>query len=391
MNSKTLVLACALTAATFSFNAFSQESAVCADPMKRICMDTQVQRDQREVYIEGLKKEIAVEAEKNAAPRISEMKKRYSSPLYFFKRLVETFKINNQEVMRSAKRRIGDIETVVTNPQNTTLLKNYMKTAIDESRFDQTTKTKFKATMDSILIGNFSDFIERTDLEDSALSQLMGSPCGADGMVANAFATTIQDKTTKKKQRYVLICPGFMITMTQTPDAKEKLNTILHAISHEMGHHIDNGEVGEELYEPYLSCLTENYATRFNKTKDDQKFCDKKAKSQQECDAKVVLSHAGELIADQWGIKVTAIHARTQGYSNAQTDSLLTTTWSALCPGKKELADPVNYTSDEGIHPTGTFRIETLMRTNPEIADYLSCNNSKITKPSCTLDGAVNI
>ena len=95
---------------------------------------------------------------------------------------------------------------------------------------------------------------------------------------------------------------------------------------------------------------------------------------------KVTTTHGGELIADQWGIKVLAIHAKTQGYSVAQTDSLLTSSWANLCG-----------TGDEGIHPTGDFRIGTLLRVNPGISDYLSCNNSGVTKPACTLDGAINI
>jgi predicted RNA-binding protein YlxR (DUF448 family) len=382
MKSKTLVLACALTAASFSFNAFSQDSAVCADPLKKICLDTTTQRAQRDVYVKNLQDEIAKEAAKNAAPRIEEMKKKVSV-LHPFKRLVQKYKINNQEIMNSAKKRIAGLETVVTNPENVALLKSYMKQAIDESKFDDSTKNSFKATMDSVLIGNFGDYLERTGLEDDALGQLLGNACGSDGMVANAFATTIKD------QRYVLICPGFLITLSQSATPAERFNTILHAISHEMGHHIDNSQVGNELYKPYLSCLSENYSDKFNKTADDAKYCQKIAKSAAECNDKVTITHAGELIADQWGIKVTAIHARANAYTTAQADAMLTNSWSALCPGQKELRGEV--TSDEGIHPTGIFRIGTLMRTNPDISDYLNCNNSAITKPACTLDGAVNL
>ncbi len=374
MKSKTLLLACVLSASAFSFNAFSQESKVCADPLKTICTDTVAQRAQRDVYINGLKKEIATEAEKNAAPRIAEMKKQYGGPLNYFRRLIRSYKIQNQEIMKSAKSRIGGLETVVTNPKNVSLLKNYMKQAIDESNFNQTTRANFKTTIDQIVIGNFSDFLERTGLEDDFLGQLLNNACGSDGMVANAFATTID------KQKYVLICPGFLITLSQTANEQERLNSILHAISHELAHHIDNSKVGDEVYKPYLSCLSENYIDQFNSTSDDKKFCKKKAKTQEECNMKVTTTHGGELIADQWGIKVLAIHARTQGYSVAQTDSLLTSSWANLCG-----------TGDEGIHPTGDFRIGTLLRVNPGISDYLSCNNSGVTKPACTLDGAINI
>ena len=91
-------------------------------------------------------------------------------------------------------------------------------------------------------------------------------------------------------------------------------------------------------------------------------------------------SHAKELIADQWAIKVLAIHARTQRYSLEQADLFLRSNFVNLCE-----------TKTEGIHPTGDFRIETLLRINPETSDYLSCNNSKIKKPACTFEGAINL
>ena len=374
MKSKTLLLACVLTAATtFSANVFSQDSSVCADPLKTICTNTQDQRKQRDVYIEGLKSEIAKEANINAAPRIEEMKKKVSK-FKFLKRMVESYKIRNQEIMKSAKKRVGSIETVITNPNNIALLKGYMKQAIDESNFDSSTRGSFKAVIDSIVIGNFGDFLERTGMQDDVLGQLLGNACGSDGMVANAFATTIDSK------KYVLICPGFLITLSQSASEQEKLNTILQAISHEMGHHIDNREAGNALYQPYISCLSENYIDKFNSTDEDKKFCKKTAKDQAECNMKVTLSHAGELIADAWGIKVLAIHARNQRYSIAQADSLLVNSWANLCGS-----------GDEGIHPSGDFRIGTLLRVNPEISDYLTCNNSAITRPACTLDGAINI
>ena len=37
----------------------------------------------------------------------------------------------------------------------------------------------------------------------------------------------------------------------------------------------------------------------------------------------------------------------------------------------------------EGSHTSS----ETLLRTNPEISDYLSCNNTRIEKVTCTFDG----
>lgn len=377
MNIKNLAALSVFSTITFfSTMSFAESSSVCADPLKKICTDTILQRAQRDVFVNKLKSEIRAGAKVRSDVRIAEMKKKIPSRR-FFKRWKEEFKITNQEIMREAKGKIEGLETVVTEEANVKLLKDYMKQAINESNFDATTKTNFKATIDSIIVGNFSDYIERTGLEDSVLMQLLGNACGSDGLIDNAFATKID------KEKYVLICPGFLVTMTQTPDLKERFNTILHAISHEMGHHIDTGKLGQagkELYAPYLNCLTKNYSDKFNSTKDDQKFCKKNEKNPELCKAKITESHAGELIADAWGIKVLGIHAKAQNYSFAETDELLTSSWTKLCGS-----------SDEGIHPSGDFRIGTLLRSNPEITTILSCDNSTFTRPACTLDGEVSL
>ena len=374
MKSKSLVLACALTAAAFSFSVFSQESTVCADPLKKICTETQAQRAQRDIYINKLKGEIAAEASKASGPRIEEMKKKVSK-LHFIKRAIQSYKIRNQEIMRAAKKRVVGIETVVTDPANVNLLKSYMKRGISESRFDNTTKIVMSGIIDQIIVGNFGDFLERTGMEDNILAQLLNNACGSDGMVANAFATTLGN------DKYVLICPGFLITMSQEPDMRERFNSILLAISHEMGHHLDNSKLGNDLYKPFMGCLADNYVDKFNKTDDDKKFCKKNEKDPAACNMKVVTSHAGELIADAWGMKALNIHARSQNYSFAETDALLVSSWANLCG-----------TGDEGIHPSGDFRIGTSLRTNPDIVDYLACGNAGVSnKPACTFEGAVSI
>lgn len=362
------------TLSTVSSSAFAQNTSICTDPLQKICKETEGQRAQREKYVKALKQEISIEAEKNSAPRIEQMKKEIK-PIRFLKRFFAQMKIRNQELMNAAKKRIAGIESVVTNNNNVEKIKGYMYQAIDSSNFDTGTKIQFKSTIKSVVVGNFADFLERTDLENNVLAQLLSNACGSDGLIDNAFATTI------KGDRYVLICPGFLITLNQAATDEERFNSILQAIAHEMGHHIDNSKVGNEIYAPYLGCLADNYTDRFNKTKDDEKFCKSNEKEPAKCKAQVTLSHAGELIADQWGIKVTALHAKQQLYSFDQTEQMLTDTWAKLCG-----------TGDEGIHPTGDFRIGTLMRKNPGINSALSCLSSETdSKPACTFEGTLQM
>jgi len=365
---RTFVSALMLTTISFS-TAYAAD--ICTDPLQKICKETEGQRMLRESRVSKLKAEINAEATKNAEPRIAEMKKK--TPAFrFIRRMIQSYKIRNQEIMKSAKARVGDLEQVVTSAENVAKLKSYMKQAITESNFELSKKEEFKKIVDSVVIGNFADFIEKTGLEDNVLAQLLANACGSDGLIDNAFATTLEN------QRYVLVCPGFLITMNQESNEKARFNTILHAISHEIGHHIDNSKVGNEVYKPYLDCLAKNNISSFNKTKDDDKFCKANEKEPAKCADKVVLSHAGELIADQWGIKVTSIHAKAENYSFGESESMLTESWAKLCG-----------TGDEGIHPTGDFRIGTLMRSNPSIIDTLACTQTEATKTACTFDGEV--
>ncbi len=372
--SKTLLVASALLT-TLSFSAYSQStSSVCDNPLQRICDDTVIQKLQRKVYVDKLKSEISQEASSKSAPRIEDMKKKIPK-FRLIKRAIEAYKIRNQEIMNAARKRVVGLEEVVTSKENVSLLKDYMYQAIDDTRFDPATKATMKSNIKSIVVGNFGDFIERTNLDDNFLVQLLGNHCGSDGMVSNAFATTLNN------EKYVLICPGFLITLAQTADLNERFDSILLVISHEMGHHIDNGTLGNEIYKPFLSCIANNYHDSLKQTAKDQKFCKKNEKDPAACKMKVAISHGGELVSDVWGLKVLNIHARSKNYSFIETDTMLTNSWTNLCG-----------TQDQGIHPSGDFRIGTMLRTQPEITEYLGCDNRSVnSKPACTFDGEISI
>jgi hypothetical protein len=370
MQKKSFWVLATLSVAFFSQSLFAFDGSICSSPIEKICNETKQIRKERDQYVETLKLEILKEANKSAEPRIAEMKKNITA-IHFIKRMIQTYKIRNQEIMRVAKSRVGDLESVVTNAENISKIKNYLYQAIDESKFDEMTKESFKNTIKSIVVGNFADYIEKTGLDESVILQFLGNACGSDGLVDNAFATTL------KGEKYVLVCPGFLISLKQQADSKERFNSILHAISHEMGHHIDGSKVDSRLYAPYRNCLAKNYAGQFKRTKKDEKFCKENAKDPQACNRQVVDSHSGELEADQWGILVTAIHAKSEMYSNFETEAMLTSSWAKLCG-----------TGDEGIHPTGDFRIEKLMSKNINIRHVLSCSDSELDEaPACGFEG----
>jgi hypothetical protein len=376
INGKRFITVCTLTIFSFiSFKVQAQgmESSVCHNPIQRICIDTASQRSARAFYVNNLKAEISREAEINSIPKIAEMKKKVKA-FHFIRRHNQKLKIRNQEIVEAAKRRIVGFESVVMNEDNISKLKNYMNQAIDNTHFASEIKKDFKGIIKSVVIGNFNDFIERLNIDDNTLYRILNSACGVDGLVDNAFATKIGNVP------YVLICPGFLITLNQTPNASDRFNSMLQAVAHEMGHHIDlNNYSKNEMYVPFLSCISRKYSNYFNKTVEDQKFCQKYADNPEYCSRKVTLSHAGELVADQWGIAVTALHAKAESYSVAETDQMLTDSWAKLCDS-----------GDEGVHPSGNFRIGAMMRKNPDISNYLSCLPSEVkTTATCTFDGEV--
>jgi hypothetical protein len=358
-----------------TLGAYARENSnesVCSNPLQRICADTSGQRHERNKYITSLKKQISHEAKINSLPRVAKMKKKIK-PIHFFKRQVRAMTIRNQEIIASAVRHIVGFESVVS-AENISKIKNYMYLAIDSSDIKSEAKNDFKNIIRSIVVGNFNDFIERENLEESVFAQRLESICGVDGLIDNAFSTTL------KGDRYVLICPGFLITLSQTASDSDRFNNILHTIAHEMGHHIDNKHYfNSDVYGSYLHCISKNYSNYFNLSDDDRKFCQMNSSIKGACNKKITMSHSGELIADEWGIAVTALHVKAQSYSVSEADQMLTDSWAKLCGGR-----------DEGIHPTTDFRIENLLRKNPEIVNYLSCLKSETNSiPTCTFSGEI--
>ncbi len=369
MKIKKLRLACVISATVFSLKTYSQQSAVCANPIMTICSETQMVRTNRYEYIEKLKKEIASEAEKNAQIRITKLVSESRGFFKSSKQASQIKKIKDEETIKSTKTRIDPIESIVTNNKYISKIKSYLKQAIDESHFNQSTRTSFKATIDSIVVGNYSDYLNKVGIE------VVSKKCGLDGMNENAFSRILNN------QRYVLICPGSLIPLSlSNSDDEDKLSKAILSIAHEMGHHIDSLYAGEEIYRPYLSCLAKNNISEFSKTKADAAFCNKESTTQAACNFQTIRSHSEELIAEQWAIKVLAIHSRTQGHTIPETDSLIVNGYSSVC-------DAIS----DGVHPTGNFRIGTLLRLNPDISNYLACNNSALNKNACSFDGEINI
>lgn len=332
---------------------------ICTNSLKIICTDTKAERTENEKYTKFLKEEIRLEAQAPAIERIKKMEKEI--PKYrFLKRFLQRMKIENQEIMKAAKVRMPSIERAINNPENRALIMQYFHRAIAKSSFDSNTQKIIQATVDSVRILNFEDYLNQLELEDNLLSQLVGNPCGSDGLVSNAFAATI------KNTKSVVICPGYMIDSSiNGADDKKQFQVILQVIGHEIGHHVDAHALGPKTYNNYLTCINNNYGNTFKKSKSDAKFCKNKKTSAIDCQKQVTLSHSGELVADVWGMKVINEYALDNQLSYDESSRLLTNSFKNLCD-----------TKDGGAHPAGDFRIGTHILLQPEMNSLFSCQNN---------------
>ncbi len=355
-----------------SLNAFSQEPSFCVDPIKTICKDTKVRKAKDDEVLNKLKAEILKEANKNIGPALSNLDKLYTDDWHTKNRDILRYMILNKEIMKSANSRIRGLETSVINDKNISMVKNFFKIAIDESKFDLTTRLAFKKTVDSVNIISFSkiDFINGVKYDFKKFKD----NCGADGMIQNAFSQKVD------KHKIVIICPGKLINLSQISNVQERVNSILFTLSHEIAHHVEKSDAAAKVFNPYINCLAKHYGNDFFPNDEDSIYCKNVGRKSDECKRKVTQSHSIELIPDQWAIKVLAIFAERNRLSVVRTTSFLQSNLLNFCG-----------TADGGRHPTGNFRIANLLRMDPGISDYLSCNNSKILIPSCTFDGAVNL
>ena len=371
MKSNTLLLTLILFAFTYSLSAFS-ESKICINPVKAICSSEEAKDvlKQKSEKVSLILKQIRENAKKNAAGRIAELKKKFPDRRDHNKIEGQKKVIYFQEMVKLGEAHAVGVETIVKNAPIVAYLKNFMKVAIDETNFDEVTKHNLKFKIDAVIIGNFSDFIKRTGLNDNNLPYESDS-CGYSGLIENAFATTINGRP------YVLICPGFQVSIYENPNMQERINSILSVLSHEMGHHIDLRNMPIDPYLPYLNCNISNYANHLAKIKEVDVYC--KTNTIDKCNTQKVLTHADEMIADAWANKVLAIYARGQQFSVVQTENLIKSSMRDMCGS-----------GDEGIHPSGNLRMN-ILRLTPEIAYHLRCDNYDLRVRACTFDGQVKL
>lgn len=384
----------------------------CSNPLKVVCEDTKEVRTLREAEIDRLKNEIRQEASAIAKKKIQALGNGgglFGTVSRFFKKM----KIENQEIVAVASKKLSGFEKNIVSPDIVATIKTYLKDEVQESGLSDSRKNEFKSRIDKIVVGNFADYMEEIGASNKLLPQLFSSHCGLDGLVDNAFATKVANKD------FVLICPGWMISLNKAESKAEVLKQVMQVLTHELAHHIDARDYADE-YAPMTKCISENFGRTLNRTSRDASAClesdqlcvdtyaaakkeiesncrqqEEKCvqtkgilcgvraklckvtpsaksyaqklscekKSGESCRLKVAESHMGEISADTWGAQVMGSYIKNENLTFEEGSELIAANMMKLCGSR-----------DQGVHPSGDLRILEIMRKNPKIIEALGCS-----------------
>ena len=383
---------------TYSNELETVELNFCESPERTMC-----NRDESQESIdafEQLKEEIATEAKENAQKRI-ELELPKQGLLKRLRTYIAREKIINQEIIYAAEKRLGYFEKDIVSKANVDEIKKYLSISVEKSHLSEKYKKKFKKIInEKVIVGNYIDFMERTNVTSSYFKQLWRAHCGMDGMTVNAFATTADWK------KYVLICPGLLVKLNSLKNSKQLNNEIFLILAHEISHHFDSGKYSKA-YESMANCYQKELAVGLNKRdgnvceKDDSRcqkqYKEKTLKTSTKCEKRessirkyacnflgskwnnivlkrcqkgtgescyktVTWKHLGEIVADYWATQAIGNYMKDHNFMQDEGVEFLRVNFEILCGS-----------GDEGIHADSNVRGNYLIGQNPLIRNQLSC------------------
>jgi len=365
MSIKAIVLIAVAVLSLPGAHAQNSASAFCENSYQKVCTDNREALQDRKDQIDRIKGEIADEAKPLAQAEIAKLPplsgigpRRWLGQL---RRWLETEKIKNRFIIEVAGQRLGGLESEAINQDSVKTIKKYLKEAIENSKFDRYLKDNFKGIIEGVTVGNFMEYAERVGLKNGLLAQLFSAHCGIDGLIDNAFATESQG------QDYVLICPGWQISLKlgQRESETKTFNTILQVLTHEMAHHIDPSRFGEN-YKGFISCIANNHGNALKADLMTKVHCNIKPA---ECAPRKAEKHSGEIAADTWAAEVVSAYLRDHALSLQEKEQGISEAFVRLCGS-----------SDEGIHPDDRFRLEHILLNNPTVRTQLECRPAPMSR-----------
>ena len=136
------------------------------------------------------------------------------------------------------------------------------------------------------------------------------------------------------------------------------------------------------LFAKYKGCVQEHHFQSFrlgDRPTDEQADYDRARLDPEFARDFITRRHLVEIIADQWATwNVAEILAEHPKWSRTNKLDFLRDSWSMLC-GSEE----------DGIHPSGQYRINTILGKDPDIRKIMGCGPIPAREsPGCTLSGA---
>lgn len=252
--------------------------------------------------------------------------------------------------------RQSDLNEFLTQKQYKQILKNFQPGL--STLKTPGLKDKVNARLSKVKLVSASKFMKVMNPEDPELKKYLDGgylgTCRYNRGDDNAFASS-----TEGEEQYFTPCPGLLLGAGGTreegegPEADTRRTQNAWVTAHELGHHFDSSKF-PEMYTKLSGCLQKHYKAEVMK--------------------KDIAPYLDEITADYWATQALVEDLKT------------------LPPAKRELhvveslefaCDNDNGEDDE-VHPPGRFRVEHIVRENPQIAELLGCEAPELT---CTLEG----
>ncbi|MBI3555815.1 MAG: hypothetical protein HY074_06105 [Deltaproteobacteria bacterium] len=365
----------AITALTLVSTA--QAADFCANPYDAICEAPGRTHAEREARVQLLLADVKNEALAETTLHFGGKEGKFKIP--FFGREMLYY---NDQIAKIAADRLTPLElnAVLDNVER---VKGYLKDSLVEQNVFGNITDAERAQM--------TDIVDRTQVytQFGLLKKYGGSgnllnlnllsyhmTCGFDGLSNNAFASLEKDTP------YIVLCPGWLVRAVGAgADTSENFRNIIQVMSHELGHHIDAGKF-PQIYTRFMGCLARQHGELLQFGKDWYESLIASLPPEYGKFTKLykVFRHSREITADFWGAQSVRQYLATLA-PNQRLESLQTA-WSGICGSQ-----------DEGVHPTGRYRIEVLLRSDPEIHRLMGCaqpDRASVPAPKkgCTLSGA---
>ena len=347
------------------------EDDFCSEPYLAVCGVDDWRGNLRDIEFATLKKDIKAQALSDTAIKFGEDPNKYLVPksikavFYYVKRISEITQYKVTDV---------ELNAVLRNIRK---IKEYLKDAIVEQAFNNAISfeqsEKLRKVIDSVDIDTKYELENPSfDFTSSLRYEVFKRICGNDGLSENAFASS------DIVGRHVIVCPGWLLRAHGGgEDDESNFNNIVSVIAHELAHHIDYGEF-PEIYTEMNSCIAKNHADdlRLGQVWFETALATIPKGFRGYWNDLKVHNHGSEMSADFWSAQVLRLHLQTVDYEKRL--ETLREAWVGLCGS-----------GDEGIHPSGQFRLRVQLRSDPEIHKLMECAPAAdVHQIGCTLSGA---